>query len=252
MSIGWVVFLLPFMLAAEAPPAFDVASVKPAAKITTDSYNINLGKTSHGELTMGNVTLAECLKFAYGLTDNVQLDGPDWIKRKGEYIYDVVAKAAPDTPRERLQQMLQTLLTERFQLVLHREQRQESYAALVQSKKGIKLEPADPNLPGSVANTFHMGHIDTKGVYMPMLATVLSRFMRQPVLDMTGLPGRYVVKLDWTPDPVEPIAPGTPAPGASPSIFTALQEQLGLKLESRKGPLEVIVVDHAERVPIAN
>lgn len=251
MYLGPVLLLLSFTL-VEAQPAFDVASVKPAAKITTDTYNINLGKTNHGELTMNNVTLAECLKFAYGLTDNVQLDGPDWIKRKGEFLYDIIAKAPADTPHERLQLMLQTLLTERFQLVLHREQRQESYAALVQSKKGLKIEPADPNLPPSVRSTFHLGHIDSNGLYMTMLATVLSRFMRQPVLDMTGLTGRYVVKLDWTPDPVEPVDPSKAAPAAGPSIFSALQEQLGLKLESRKGPLEVIVVDHAERVPIAN
>jgi uncharacterized protein (TIGR03435 family) len=86
----------------QAQPAFDVASVKPAEKIKTETYNINLGKTNHGELTMGNVTLSECLKFAYGFTGDIQLDGPDWIKRKGEFIYYIVAKAPPDTTREQM------------------------------------------------------------------------------------------------------------------------------------------------------
>jgi uncharacterized protein (TIGR03435 family) len=235
----------------QAQPTFDVASVKPAEKIKTDTYNINLGKTYHGELTMNNVTLAECLKFAYGLTDNVQLDGPEWTRRKGEFLYEILAKAPPDTPREQLLVMLQGLLNERFKLVLHREQRQASYLVLVPGKKGLKIEEADPALSGAAGNTFHLGHIESKGVYMPMLATVLSRFMREPVLDLTGLKGRYVVRLDWTPEPVEPEKPGAEM-GKGPTIYTAIQEQLGLKLESRKGPLEVIVVDSAERVPVAN
>src|SRR5882724_3805558 len=236
--------LLVHLTLMQALPAFDVASVKPAERIKTDTYNINLGKTNHGELTLGNATLSECLKFAYGFTDDIQLDGPEWIKRKGEFIYDIVAKAPADTPREQLQLMLRALLNERFKLVLHREQRQATYLALVQGKKGLKLEEADPALSGATGGPLHLGHIESKGIYMPMLATTLSRFMRQPVLDMTGLKGRYVVKLDWTPDPVDPDK--APA-GAGPTIYTAVQEQLGLKLESRKGPLEVIVIDHAEK-----
>ena len=240
--------LLLHLTMMQAPPAFDVASVKPV-ELKTDSYSINLGKINHGELTLGNATLADCMKFAYGLTNDIQLDGPEWIHRKGQIIFDIVAKAPPDTPREQLLLMLQGLLTERFKLVLHREERLASYVALTQSRKGLKMEVLDPSAPAVMNNTFHLGHIDSKGVYMPVLATVLSRFLRQAVLDMTGLAGRYAVKLDWTPDPVDPEK----APSVSgPTIYTALQEQLGLKLEARKGPLEVIVIDHAERVPISN
>lgn len=228
------------------PPAFDVASVKPV-QLRTDSYSINLGKTNHGELTLGNVTLSDCLKFAYGLTNDIQVEGPEWIRRKGEILFDIVAKAPPDTPREQLLMMLRGLLTERFRLVTHREQRQAAYLALTQGKKGLKIEALDVSAPAVMDNTFHLGHIDSKGVYMSVLATVLSRFMRQPVLDLTGLKGRYVVKLDWVADTVEPEK----APlGAT--IYMALQEQLGLKLESRKGPIEVLVVDQADRVPVSN
>ena len=234
----------------QTQPAFEVASVKPAERIKTDTYNINLGKTNRGVLTMGNVTLSECLKFAYGFADDIQLDGPDWMRRKGEVLFDIIAKAAPDTPREQLLIMLQGLLAERFKLVLRREQRQASYLALLPGKKGLKMGEADPAAPPT-NSTLHLGHIVTNGIYMRMLATVLSRFLRQPVIDMTGLPGPYAVKLDWTPDPVEPskVAEG---PGNGPSIYTALQDQLGLRLESRKGPLEVLIVDHAERVPVSN
>ena len=222
---------------------FDVASVKPV-QLKTDSYMINLGKTNHGELTLGNATLSDCMKFAYSLNDDIQLDGPEWIRRKGEVIFDITGKAAPETPREQLRVMLQTLLTERFQIKLHREQRQASYLALTQGKKSLKIQESDPATPGNVDNVFHVGHIDSKGAYLSVLATVLSRFMHQPVLDETGLKGRYVVKLDWTPD--------SNVEQTGPSIYTALQEQLGLKLESRKGPIEVLVIDRAERIPIAN
>ena len=90
-----------------------------------------------------------------------------------------------------------------------------------------------------------------------MLATLLSRFLREPVVDMTGLKGWYEVKLEWTPDPRQTRSPSEggavpPVPDGGVSIFTAVQEQLGLRLESRKGPLEVLVVDRAERSPMEN
>jgi uncharacterized protein (TIGR03435 family) len=234
----------------QAQPAFDVASVKRAAPITTDSYNINLGKTLNGELTMGNVTLGECLKFAYGFTDNIQLDGPDWMNRKGDVLFDIVARTSPDVPRDQMRLMLRTLLKERFELVTHTEERQASYLALVQGKKGLKLVESDPAAVGGPDNIYHLGHIDSKRADMSTIATILSRFMRHPVLDQTGLKGNYVVKLDWTFEPEDPQkAAGT---DSGPSIYTALQEQLGLRLESRKGPLEVLVIDSARKEPIAN
>ena len=237
--------LLPLVGLILSQASFDVASVKPA-QIRTDSYSINLGRTSHGELTLGNATLADCLKFAYGLTSDIQLSGPDWISRKGEFIFDIVGKAPAGTPRTELLRMLQTLLTERFQLVLRRELRSASYLSLVPDAKGLKLEEADANLSGATPSTFHPGHIDTRGVYLPMFATLLSRFMGQPVIDQTGLTSRYFVKLDWSPDNDNATA------NAGPTIYTALREQLGLKLESRKGPLETLVVDAALKTPIAN
>lgn len=237
-------------LAQMQAASFDVASVKLAAPIRGDSYSINLGKTNHGELSMENVTLAECIKFAYGLSNDVQLAGPEWIGRKHENLFDIVAKASADTSRSQLLVMLQALLSERFELKMHHETRQASYLALTQSPKGLKLAEADPTVPGATNNTFHTGMIDSKAVYMGVLATVLSRFLHQPVLDMTGLAGRYVVKLEWTPDPVETEPAGGEKKG--PSIFTALQQQLGLKLESRKGQLDVLVVDSALRTPVSN
>src|ERR1700722_10268134 len=118
-----------------ARPQFDVASLKPGQPIPGDKIYINLGSFSHGTLTLTNTSLADCLKYAFNLTNNDQLAGPDWIKSK-LVRFDIVAKAPPDTPLDQIRLMLQSLLTERFQLALHHEQRELSYVALVIGKKG--------------------------------------------------------------------------------------------------------------------
>ena len=141
--------------------------------------------------------------------------------------------------------MLQTLLTERFQLVLHREQREISYVALTVGKNGPKL-PAPTEASNAPSRPQIPGRIISNQMTMSKLTTLLSRFLRQTVLDQTRLTGSYDINLTWLPENAPPDAP----PG--PSIFTAVQEQLGLKLESRKGPVEVLVIDHAEKNPLPN
>jgi uncharacterized protein (TIGR03435 family) len=170
--------------------SFDVASVKPV-QLKADLFNINLGKTSHGELTLGNASLADCIKFAFGLTSDIQLTGPAWMFDK-TVPFDIAAKAPPDTAREQLLLMLQGLLVERFQLQLHHEQRPASYLALTPARKGpVKMTQLDPAAP-LAANRSVPGQIDSHGMYLTMLARVLSRFLRQPVIDQTGLTGLYV------------------------------------------------------------
>src|SRR5580658_8045604 len=125
----------------QALPKFEVASLKPSPPSAGDKIYINLGSLSHGTLTMTNTSLADCLRYAYSLTNNEQLSAPDWVKSKAVR-FDIVAKAAADTPVERIRLMLQTLLTERFQIALHRELKELSYVALVVGKKGAKLKEA--------------------------------------------------------------------------------------------------------------
>ena len=225
--------------------SFEVASVRMAPPVPIgETYNINLGKAEHGTVTLTNTTLSDCLRFAHGLTSDSQIAGPDWIRNK-EFHYVITAKAAPETPREELLRMLQSLLTERFKLVMHREPRELSYYALTQTKKGAKLEPAQDGA-GSAVN--RPGHIANPQMSMYTLAVVLARFeLHAPILDMTELNGLFGVQLEWSP------AGGPGADGAAgPSIFTAVQEQLGLKLEARKGPVEVLVIDRAEKTPVEN
>jgi uncharacterized protein (TIGR03435 family) len=158
----------------------------------------------------------------------------------------IVGKASPDTPREALFPMLQTLLLERFQMAVHREPRELSYYALTQSKKGVKIEAAkDTDAAGSNGP----GHIISSHMTMYTLAVLLARFeLHGIVLDQTELKGLFGVKLEWSPGNDGAAS----ADATGPSIFTAVKEQLGLSLEARKGPVEVLVVDRAEKVPTDN
>lgn len=228
-------------------PAFDVATVKvPAPVPLGTSISINLGTFRNGSLTLSNVTLAECLQFAYGIQSREQLAGPDWIGSR-EVRFDIVAKTAADTDLETARRMLQTLLADRIKLSVHREPRPISFLALVPAKNGPKLVVAS-SPAGGTPNTQLRGRITGTQMPMPVLASLLSRFERQLVIDRTGLTGAYQFKLEWTPD--DRAATGD-AP-AGPTLFTALEEQLGLRLESRREPLDVIVVDRAEKIPTGN
>ena len=231
---------------AQSRPQFEVASVKPGAPVPFgDNININLGTVRNGMLTLTNATLNDCLRFAYEITSDQQIAGPDWMHDKSQR-YDIVAKALPETPRTEMLNMLQALLTERFQIRMHREPRELSYYAFVPAKKGVKIEPSKEG--GAGPNERNVGgHITRRQITMTMLATLLARFeLHGIVLDQTGLKGTYSVDLEWTPA----NAPVDATPG--PSLFTAVQEQLGLKLEARKGPVDVMVIDSALKVPVEN
>ena len=142
--------------------------------------------------------------------------------------------------------MVRTMLTERFRLAIHREQRNMAVYGLVVGKKGIKFEEV---AEGDSSSNSDNQHYQGSRVSMGSFAIFLSRRMDLPVIDMTGLKGFYNLKLDWAPEPRGDAASDAPA---GPRLPEALQDQLGLKLENRKAPVEVIVVDHAERVPVEN
>lgn len=243
---------------AQQRPEFDAATVKlsPAVQLGTP-MPINLGTVRNGTVTLTNTTLGECLQFAYSIVSDRQIVGPDWIKSR-EVRFDVVAKAPPDTPQDQLLLMLQNLLAERLKLVLHRDKRELPFLALVAVRNGPKLAPAKE---GGESPMLGAGRIVHPRMPMSVMAMLLSRFERQTVIDVTGLSGSFAVDLQWTPDALRDRAPqdggpllvnGQPVDVNGPSLYTALQEQLGLRLESRKGPVDVVVVDHAEKVPSEN
>jgi uncharacterized protein (TIGR03435 family) len=221
-----------------AQSAFEVASVKPSPPSQGDLLNINLGNASHGVVTLTNTTLSECIRYAYGLVSEDQISGPDWIHDRALRV-DIVAKAPPDTPNDQLLLMTQNLLAERFRLALHREEKPISHLELVVAKAGLKM----PETAGDKAvhppeyrrGRLHYSHITTH-----TLAVLLSRQLRQLVRDNTALTAFYDVNLDWSPED-------------QPSdLFTAIQQQIGLKLEASKAPIDVLTIDHAEKVPISN
>lgn len=222
-------------------PEFEVATVKRSPPPEGDLININLGTVRNGKLTFANASLGDCLKFAYSLVSDAQIAGPDWVKSR-DVRFDIVAQPPAGTPTDQLPLMLQTLLADRLKLAVHREQKDLPFLALVQGKNGLKFRPSNPAVPGTATN--YGGHIINSQISMPKLALLLSRFERQTILDQTGLDALYDLKLDWAPDGAKDN------PG--PSLYSAVQEQLGLKLEARKGPVEILVVDHAEKIPADN
>src|SRR3569833_1510164 len=179
---------------AQSRPAFDVASVKVVDLSTLgDSINMNLGTVRNGEVTFGNATLNDCIRFAYGMASDAQISGPDWIKSK-HFLYDIDAKAAPGTSSAQLPAMMQTLLEERFKVVTHREQKEMSYYSLEAAKDGAKMQ-AVKEVPDGFQGKDWGGSIDNI-LPMPKLAYLLSRFeTERPIIDKTGLEGLYEVKL---------------------------------------------------------
>jgi uncharacterized protein (TIGR03435 family) len=228
-------------------PEFEVASVKVVdlSKLG-DAISMNLGTVRREEVTFGNATLNDCIRFAYNMASDAQIAGPDWIKSK-QVLYDIVAKGTPGASREQLQAMMQTLLAERFKLATHREQKEMSYLALVPAKNGPKIRSVK-DVPDGFRGTNYGGRINNI-LQMPGLAYLLSRFeTERPIIDRTGLTGMYEVKLEWTASRQAQNADTAPGP----SLFTAVTEQLGLKLEARKGLVEILVVDRVEKLPTEN
>jgi uncharacterized protein (TIGR03435 family) len=216
--------------------------VKAGGPVQGDLIYINTGRIANGVVTLANATLSDCLKFAYSLTTEEQIAGPDWIKEK-QVRFEVTAKAAPETPDGQLLLMLRKLLEERFQMTLHIERREMTHYELVVGKNGPKLKESTVG-PGEATGAARLDGITSNRMQMNKLAMLLSRMTRMPVLDKTGLDGFYQFDLRYANE----AAPD----GENPSIFTAVQEQLGLKLESRKGPVEVLVVDRAQQIPVEN
>jgi uncharacterized protein (TIGR03435 family) len=236
--------LLPVCVAL-AQPAFDVASVKPSPPATGDSININLGTSSHGVVTLTNTTLSECLRYAYDLVGEDQISGPEWMRDRSLRV-DIVAQAPPDTANDQLLLMLQRLLAERFRLTLHREPRPVAHLELSIAKNGPKLAEAKEGAP-PFAQSYGRGLLARRHLTTHTLAVLLSRQLRQIVIDKTGLTGFYDIQIEWTPDGAPPDTVAD-----HPDIFAALQQQLGLKLEAKKTPIDIVVVDHAEKAPVGN
>jgi uncharacterized protein (TIGR03435 family) len=259
---------------------YEVASIKPNK---SGDNKVRMMLRPDGFTAMGS-TLEMLIQSAYEVQDFQIAGAPGWLNSEK---YDVEAKMDASTAEEvkklgqeegvvERQRMIQALLADRFQLTLHRETKELPVYALVVAKNGPKLHQAKPGdtypngfkdpdgKPGAgmMFMSGRGGPVIAQGLPIANLVRLLSRQLGRTVLDETGLMGNYDFTLQWTPDESQGSmfkgAEGGPAPASAPppdssgpSIFTALQEQLGLKLESRKGPVEILVIDHVEK-PSAN
>jgi uncharacterized protein (TIGR03435 family) len=249
-------------------PAFDVVSIKPNK---SDNGMMRIMFKPDG-YSATNVSTKLLIQTAYGIREDLISGAPGWAE---SVRYDFDAKVAgPDvdalkklSPEQR-RSMLQPILTERFKLKVHTEIKQLPVFELVVAKGGPKLKEAAPDAryangikgPDGVgrAGMMRMGRGQLTGQAVPVgnLVNVLSQQLHQTIIDKTGLTGKYDLELTWTPDQgSDPMFKGTDSAqqrdesatdASGPSIFTAVQEQLGLRLQSTKGPVETLVIDHVE------
>lgn len=222
---------------APAPLRFEVVSVK--LSNPANDHSASGVETKRGRLTATNVTLKRCILGAYGIRPHQIVGGPDWLDAD---TFDILAKADEPVGDEMLSRMMQTLLAERFKLAFHRETRTMQAFVLEAGRSAPKLEKADGGEGKTVSSR---GGLDARNISMNRFAEVLSRQMDLPVVNLTAIEGVFNVKLKWTPEGAAGAA-ALPA-DAPPAIFTAIQEQLGLRLRSQKTPIEVLVIDHAEK-----
>ena len=236
-----------FGASAQTPREFEVAEVKPNH---SGQPGMQGGILPGGQISVRNFPMKELILQAYKAGDVA--GGPSWLDSER---FDIIAKAPPNTPEDTLRLMLQRLLEDRFQLMIHREQRPMMVYALIAARGASRLQHA----AGSGQPGCHRGqgaeslnHTVCTNLTMADLASLLSTriapsFIELPVIDHTGLRGSYDIRLDWVPRQL-----ADSDAGAGATIFEALDKQLGLKLEKRKEPRPVIVIDHIERIPTAN
>jgi uncharacterized protein (TIGR03435 family) len=219
-------------------PRFEVASVKPAGTGRPGGGLV----TGHGRMTVASETLKRCIMGAYGLGPNQIAGGPAWLDSDR---FQIVAKSErPEDGDAALMVMLQTLLAERFKLNVHRETRTMTALVLEVAKNGPKLEKTED---GEAITRSNSAFIDARAITMSRFAEVLSRQTNLLVVDSTGLKGTFNLKLSWRPESPRATVTGVDEAMERPSLFDALQQQLGLHLESRKIPIEILVIDHAEK-----
>ena len=229
-------------------PAFEASTVKVNNSGENAAVFPNLKR---GTFTARNVSLRSLLRTAYDLSES-RITGPDWLDSAR---YDLAAKSPQGVPDTDLMPMLQTLLKDRFHLAVHREMKEMQVFDMVVAKGGLKMPVFDPSHPapprGPAGGAMDFTAIASNGIAtMSQLALQLTASAERPVLDKTGVEGRYGFFLMYTPVAAQSTA-GASGAGA-PDFFTAVEQQLGLKLEPKKEAIDILIVDHADRIPTEN
>ncbi len=259
-------------------PAFEVASVKPSPPFAERKSNVTgwfggPGTSDPTRVTIENYMLLGLIAGAYKV-ETYQVSGPSWLEDARETQFDITAKVPDGATKEQVPLMMQTLLAERFHLTVHREKKEANVYELVVAKNGPKLKqsvaspvakdgPAPPS--GSLkadqegflvvppGRGYRMAMMNDRGTAqftdatIGQLVSLLASQVHRPVTDATGLKGKYDFSLRWSMEGL-----GKPGDDPGPTIFGAVQEQLGLKLEQKKGQIDMIVIDHMDKVPTEN
>ena len=264
--------LLALMLAfaaQAAPRSFEVASIKPHDPGNPRAMMV---ADASGRFTAVGITAVMLIRTTYGLQDDQVVGGPDWLRSAR---FDITAKAEDATPPTAMGPMLQSLLADRFRMTSHRETRELPVYALVKARSdgqlGARLvpnacvwditkppAPAKPGEPqcGGISEGF--GRMTLNAMPIPVFLQYLAPKVNRVIVDRTSLTGNFDIELRWTPDNLPARPPGLPADQPvrvngepidpnGPSLFTALQEQLGLKLDGTRAPIDVLVIDRLEQ-----
>jgi uncharacterized protein (TIGR03435 family) len=246
-SLGWAQTPGAAAIAPAAVPEFEAATIKLVKEPNPGRMQ---DRTDGRRYTTRYTTLRDLLMMAYGLDRRQIVGGPAWIATDE---YDIDAVAADGTPAAgNWDVMLQKLLADRFQLTFHHEQREMPVYALTVAKGGPKLKAAD-TAEAHGSGCTRMGVCSFQNDPLEHFAHWLQLVLDKPVIDKTGLTGNFDFSLTWTPDESQfgsmgiRVPPPVDNPNAPPGLFSAIQEQLGLKLEPQKTSAEVLVIDHVER-----
>jgi uncharacterized protein (TIGR03435 family) len=222
--------------APAATPKFEVASIKPNSERTgVLSFDITPG----GRVTARNFSVWNLIRTAYGLRDLQMSGGPAWLKNRGFDIQAQPAQSDTPVPRDQVNRMLQALIEDRFQLKWHRESRETPAYGLSVTARGPKLLP-----PQEGRDRRMFGDLNVRGMSLDELCQILEYDLDRPVVNQTNLSGRYTIRLQWASER-SPLA-NRADNELQPSLFTAVQEQLGLKLDSIRAKVDVFVIDNVE------
>jgi|HubBroStandDraft_1064217.scaffolds.fasta_scaffold109217_2 uncharacterized protein (TIGR03435 family) len=244
-AIGLLCFSIPFAVGqTAAPPAFEVASVKQVLISPQDAHRIPETVEVHpGNISMRNVLITSCIKWAYEV-QLIQISGREKLSFDR---YEILAKAEKATPVPQMRLMMQVLLADRFKLEAHRETKETRAYALVVSEPSPRLHASGGDVGSSVrGKNLALAFGSTT---MLEFADFLSMSQRAPVIDKTGLQGRFDFDINITPIAA---APEADQGGTAFVIAEAIQRQLGLKLESIKVPIEMLVIDRIAKAPTGN
>jgi len=241
---------LPAQQTPAVPPTFPVATIKPSAPDA-----VALTQIRGNRFATEGTTFIDVFKYAYSVQPDQVVGGPEWLRtQKFDILADPETEKRPSS--DQMKALVQQLLVERFHIVMHKEQKMLPVYVLVKTADTPKLtkSTADPTgIP--VVGYNPRGELDVGNATMANFATFLQRFvLDRPAVDQTGIPGHFDLTLRWTPDNSHAGGkPDDPQEDASapPNLFTAIKEQLGLKLQPAKAPVDVFVIDRAER-PVEN